>query len=1253
MHSVEEALGEKILVLDGAMGTMIQAQGLTEADFRGERWKDHPVELKGCNDLLCVTRPDIIGGIHRAYIDAGADIITSNSFNANAISLEEYGLAHQVSLVARAAAEVARREADEAMLREPDRKIWVAGSVGPTSKSLSMAQGLDEEGTPTTFDVLHNTYKEQITALVEGGVDIILIETIFDSLNAKAAILAAKEVAPQVPIIMSVTLTESGRTLAGQTLEAFATTIAHARPLALSLNCGFGVEGMVPHVEEMQPWPMRLAIYPNAGLPNRFGQYEETPEMMVEQIEPLLAEGKLNIVGGCCGTTPDHIRLIAQAAAKYKPRQVPERRSALYLAGLEAKTIDGESLFVNVGERCNVAGSRKFLRLIKEGSTGEALEIARKQVEAGAQVVDVNMDDAMLDSAEQMCSFLSAIGMDPDVARVPVMIDSSHWPTIVEGLKRVQGRPIVNSISLKEGPEKMLEKARVIKNMGAATVVMAFDEQGQADTYERKIEVCERAYRLLVDDGFPPEDIIFDPNVLAVATGIPEHNNYARDFLRAVEWIKTNLPGARVSGGLSNLSFSLRGNNYAREAMHSVFLSHAIPLGMDMAIVNAGALISVYDIPAYLREAINDVLLNRREDATDRLIALATEIKEKMDAEKGHGARTAAPEVVVTDPCARVAMMLRRGQAEGIEEPLQLALNELGSAIKVIDGPLMDGMNEVGRLFGEGKMFLPQVVKSAHAMKRAVAFLTPYIEQEKAQSGSSSAVGKVVIATVKGDVHDIGKNIVNVIMNCNGFEMVDMGVMVPGESIVDKAQRENADFVGLSGLITPSLEEMCNVARLMERRGMRIPLLLGGATTSALHTAVKIAPCYGGPVIYTRDAAMLPVIAKKIANPDTRDTVLAENAAKQESLRRSHEVEQSLLPLAEARRRAPHFEHHPEQYKPKQLGLFDIEIPLAEARSLINWRPFFATWKMDASMAQVALIEGCDHCRAQWLAATPQEQRAQAAEAMQLWKEANRLLDELASQDIKLRGRVIITHAASDGDDIVYEFEGQEYRLPTLRQQEPADGSPRLALSDFLAPVHPQTSSVAAHPTTPENEGEATLECAGEGRNAPCLLSDYIALFAVTTGTELAKAVNNLRERGDDYKALLYQSVADRLAEAATEWLHYHARHHLWGYADENEPINRDNLLRQYYQGIRPAIGYPSLPDQSLIFVTDKALKYSELGIQVTENGAMWPTASTTGLFIAHPDSRYHYLGSIGADQRRDYAHRRSLPLDTLSRFLP
>ncbi|MCC8177130.1 MAG: methionine synthase [Bacteroidales bacterium] len=1253
MHSVEEALSERILVLDGAMGTMIQAKGLVEEDFRGEHWANHPVELKGCNDLLCVTRPDVIADIHRAYIEAGADIITANSFNANAISLEEYGLADQVTLIARTAAEVARREADEAMLREPGHKIWVAGSVGPTSKSLSMAQSLDEDGVPTTFDLLHNTYKEQIAALVVGGVDIILVETIFDSLNAKAAILAAKEVAPLVPIILSVTLTESGRTLAGQTLEAFATAIAHAEPLALSLNCGFGVEGMVPHVEEAQPWPFRLAIYPNAGLPNRFGQYDETPEMMVAQIEPLLAAGQLNLVGGCCGTTPHHIRLIAKAAAKYKPRQVPERRSALYLAGLEAKTVDSDSLFVNVGERCNVAGSRKFLRLIKEGSTGEALEIARKQVEAGAQVVDVNMDDAMLDSSEQMCAFLSAIGIDPDVARVPVMIDSSHWPTIVEGLKRVQGRPIVNSISLKEGPEKMLEKARVIKNMGAATVVMAFDEQGQADTYERKIEVCERAYRLLVDDGFPADDIIFDPNVLAVATGIPEHNNYARDFLRAVEWIKKNLPGARVSGGLSNLSFSLRGNNYAREAMHSVFLSHAIPLGMDMAIVNAGALIPVNDIPADLREAIDDVLLNRRDDATDRLITLATEIKERMDAEKGKGTKAVEPEVVSADPCACVAMMLRRGQAEGIEEPLQLALNELGSAMKVIDGPLMDGMNEVGRLFGEGKMFLPQVVKSAHAMKRAVAFLTPYIEQEKAQSGSSSAVGKVVIATVKGDVHDIGKNIVNVIMNCNGFEMVDMGVMVPGESIVDKAQREGADFVGLSGLITPSLEEMCNVARLMERQGMRIPLLIGGATTSALHTAVKIAPCYGGPVIYTRDAAMLPVIAKKIANPDTREAVLAENAAKQESLRRTHEVEQTLLPLAEARRRAPRFEHHPEQYKPKNMGQFDIEIPLAEARALINWRPFFATWKLDASMAQVAQIQGCDHCRAQWLAGTPQKDPAQAAEAMQLWKEANRLIDELGRMGDTLRGRVIITRAGSEGDDIVYEYGGERYRIPTLRQQDPADGAPRIALSDFLAPV--KAAEGSRHSQAPDAEGSRHSQApdAEGSRHSQTELPDYMALFAVTTGVDLAKAINNLRERGDDYKALLYQSVADRLAEASTEWLHYHVRHRLWGYADENEPINCDNLLRQYYQGIRPAIGYPSLPDQSLIFITDKALKYNELGIQVTENGAMWPTASTTGLFIAHPDSRYHYLGAIGADQRRDYAHRRSLPLDTLSRFLP
>lgn len=1225
--SLAEALRRRVVVLDGAMGTMIQRLGLTEADFRGESFADWPVALKGCNDLLCLTCPDHIRKIHSDYIAAGADVIETNSFNANAVSMADYGLSDRVREINLAAAAVARSAADEAMSREPGRICWVAGSVGPTSKSLSMAQGLDEDPRDAlTWDGLVAAYFTQMRALIEGGVDLLLIETVFDGLNAKAAVYAARRsmeaAGRRLPLMVSVTLTESGRTLSGQTLDAFLTTISHAGPVAVALNCGFGADGMIRYVEALQTYPLPLAIYPNAGLPNRFGEYDETPATMASKLEPLLSGGMLNMVGGCCGTTPEHIRAIAGIAAKSPARVVPRPCREMKLAGLESVSVSPDRNFMNIGERCNVAGSRKFLRLIKERKMEEAIGIARGQVEAGAQMVDVNMDDAMLDTPAELADFISRVGMEPEVARVPLMIDSSSWDAVTAGLKRVQGRPIVNSISLKEGEDKFIERAMTVREMGAAVVVMAFDEKGQADTLDRKIEVCRRAYGLLTRAGFPAEDIIFDPNVLAVATGMESHNNYALDFLDALSWIKSNLPFAKVSGGLSNLSFSFRGNNYVREAMHSVFLFHAISRGMDMAIVNAAAIIPVDDIPADLRKAVEDVLFNTDAGATERLIAIAERIKSER---AGDAAPTQSVESAseARSSSERLELMVRRGVADGMESLLSEVMTELGSAVKVIDGPLMAGMNTVGRLFGEGKMFLPQVVKSAHAMKRAVAWLTPHIEREKAASGGASA-GKMVIATVKGDVHDIGKNIVDVIMRCNGFEMVDLGVMVPGEDIVDRAQSENADFIGLSGLITPSLEEMCRVARLMERRGMRIPLMIGGATTSALHTAVKIAPCYGGPVIYTRDAAMMPVVAQRLMNLSTRDAVLAEVADEQQRLRLNHERQQSLYTLAEARARAPKLQYDPESLKPSLPGSHDLAVSVAEASELINWRAFFAAWKLDASIAEVAEIGGCDHCRAQWLASKPVERRAHAAEGMQLWKEARRALSYIGRKVKEMKARVVICPAGSRGDDIVYEYDGVRHTLPTLRQQSRDGEKPRVALADFIAPMGADGS-----------------------------LCDYIGLFAVTAGPDVQAIINRRKEIGDDYGALLYQSVADRLVEAATELMHKRVRREFWGYAARGEDDNPRNLLRQYYQGIRPAIGYPSLPDQSLIFETDKSLHYRDMGIELTENGAMMPTASTTGFMFAHPDSRYFHLGHIGDDQRDDYAARRGLSRSDADRFLP
>ena len=1177
-NDLKKLLESRIVVLDGAMGTMIQRATLSESDFRGARYSDWHCELKGCNDVLVLTSPHVVADIYRQYLKAGADIIETDSFNANAISLSDYGLEHDVYEINHAAARLARSVADEF-----EQRKWVAGSVGPTNKSLSMSPSVDDPAARTlTWQRLVVAYVEQMRGLIDGGIDVLLIETVFDTLNAKAALWAAEEAMTaccrRVPIMLSVTLTESGRTLSGQTIEAFLASVSHVDLLSVGLNCGFGAQGMIPRLEELSAIAgCAVSVYPNAGLPNEMGEYDETSETMAINVRPMFEKGLVNIVGGCCGTTPNHIKAIAEIAKGYAPREIPKIKPSMRLSGLEMVEITPERMFVNVGERCNVAGSRKFLRLINEKNYSEALSIACKQVESGAQIVDVNMDDGMLDAQAEMSHFLRLLASEPDVARVPVMIDSSKWEVIQAGLECLQGKGIVNSISLKDGEDVFKLKAEYIKRMGAAVVVMAFDEKGQADSLERKIEVCHRAYRILTEDvEFKPYDIIFDPNILAVATGIEAHNAYALAFIQAVDWIKSNLPGAKVSGGVSNLSFSFRGNNTVREAMHSVFLYHAIAKGMDMAIVNAGAMIPYDEIDEKLRNAIEDVIFNRDEGATDRLIAIAQDIK--VSACDG---KTGEENNLSSDVTAQryLQQLIVRGRSELLEETLECVHKELGTALAVIDGPLMKGMNEVGHLFGDGKMFLPQVVKSARVMKQAVAWLNPLIESEK-QNDESKNAGKIIIATVKGDVHDIGKNIVAVIMRCNGYEVVDLGVMVPGEDIVARAVAENADIIALSGLITPSLEEMRHVAKLMQERALNIPLIVGGATTSELHTAVKIAPEYSGPVVHIRDAAMMPVIAQQLlAN---REEFLMDWTAKQGALRCKYlGAEVDLYSMKEAIARAPQLNYLPVE--PKVKGVNTYSISIAEARGYINWKPFYATWKVEET------------------------------NAAQLYKDAESLFDEL-ERDVTcdIKARVGILPAYRDGEAVVVSGE----RIEMLRQQKKTESNVSLSLCDYIAPKN-----------------------------------DFVGVFAVTVGRQIHDLILQAQERDDDYRAMLMQTVADRLVEAATEYIHKRVRIELWGYAiDEIE--NTTNLLRQYYQGIRPAVGYPSLPDQSVIFQLDKLIDLNEIGISLTENGAMLPASSICGLMIAHSESRYFVIGDIGVDQRTDYARRKGFSSEELKKFL-
>lgn len=1221
--NIQDIISSRILILDGAMGTMIQRYGLTEADYRGERFKDFPVLLKGNNDLLSLTRPDIIGEIHRAYLEAGADIIETNTFNATRVSMSDYHMQEYAREMNLAAARLARAAADEYTVKTPDKPRFVAGSIGPTNKTTSMSPNVEDPMyRALTFDELKSAYREQIEALIEGGVDLLLVETIFDTLNAKAAIFAAKEVIGErnIPVILSVTLSDkAGRTLSGQTLPAFVTSVSHARPLAIGLNCSFGAADMKPYLKELgRIAPFYISAYPNAGLPNQLGEYDETPERMAVQIKEYIDEGLVNIIGGCCGTTPAHIAEYDRLVAGKKPHRPAPAPAYLHLSGLEDLEVSPDINFLNIGERCNVAGSRKFLRLIQEKKYDEALDIARKQVEDGAQVLDVNMDDGLLDGVQEMTNFLNLLASDPDVARVPLMIDSSKWEVIEAGLKCTQGKSIVNSISLKNGESEFLHHADLVQKYGAAVVVMAFDEKGQADTFERRIEVCSRAYNLLTEHGFDPKDIIFDPNVLAIATGMDEHNNYAVDFIDTVRWIKANLPHAKVSGGVSNLSFSFRGNNYVREAMHSVFLYHAIQAGLDMGIVNPAQSVIYEDIPDDVKTLIEDVVLNRRPDAGERLTEYAQQIKNEQPSETVH---SETPEWRSLPVDERLSYALVKGIGDFMEEDIAEALKNYPRAVDIIDKPLMAGMNKVGDLFGSGKMFLPQVVKAARTMKKAVAILQPTIEAEKSSSGGSQKAGKILLATVKGDVHDIGKNIVSIVLACNNYEIIDLGVMVPPEKIIEAVRREQPDIVGLSGLITPSLEEMSIVAAEMEKAGFSIPLLIGGATTSKLHTALKIEPKYSqGAVVYVKDASQSPSAVANLLNAEGKNDFVENVRNEYRILRESgREKKVELVSLAEARQKkfkADWLGFEPDV--PRQLGRIVLQhIAVSEIVPFIDWKFFFHAWNLSAKFASVKNVDSCGNCRTQWLATFRDDERDKAQEAARLYDDAREMLRSFIENDVPYIKAVFGFYEAQSESDTIFIADRP---FPMLRQQRKNEKDEYLCLSDFIAPVESAKK-------------------------------DYIGAFAVTAGAGAESRLKKYENEGDEYAVLLMKSLLDRLAEAATEWLHAKVRREFWGYAAD-ESLAVAEMFAVKYRGIRPAVGYPSIPDQSVNFPLHEMLHSEEIGISLTENGVMYPNASVSGLFFAHPQAKYFAVGEISEEQLLDYARRKRRNAEDIRKFL-
>jgi 5-methyltetrahydrofolate--homocysteine methyltransferase len=1210
------ALDERILLLDGAMGTMIQSYTLGEAEYRGERFADWASDLKGNNDLLAITQPRIIREIHEQYLAAGADILETNTFNANRISMADYHMEGLAAEISREAARLARAAADAHAT--PERPRFVAGVLGPTNRTASISPDVNDPGFRNVdYDTLVAAYLEAARALVEGGSDLLLIETIFDTLNAKAAVFAVEalfeELGERLPVMISGTITDaSGRTLSGQTTEAFYNALRHARPVSIGLNCALGPYELRQYVEEMaRISECAVSAHPNAGLPNEFGGYDLGPEEMAREIGEWAQSGFLNIVGGCCGTTPEHIKAIGEAVAGQSPRAKPEIPVHCRLAGLEPLTLDETTGFVNVGERTNVTGSARFKRLILDDNYSEALEVARQQVENGAQIIDINMDEAMLDGVQAMRTFLNLVASEPDISRVPVMIDSSKWSIIEAGLKCVQGKGVVNSISLKEGEGPFLEQAELLRRYGAAVIVMAFDEQGQADTLARKVEICTRSYRLLTERvGLPPEDIIFDPNIFAIATGIEEHNNYGVDFIEATREIKRTLPHAHVSGGVSNVSFSFRGNNPVREAIHSVFLYHAVQAGMDMGIVNAGQLAVYDDLPEELREQVEDVVLNRRPDAGDRLVDLAPKYA-------GTGAASESKEDLAWRDWP-VAKRLEHALVKGIDafvvEDTEEARQSFERPIQVIEGPLMDGMNVVGDLFGAGKMFLPQVVKSARVMKKAVAHLIPYIEAEK-QEGSRS-VGKILMATVKGDVHDIGKNIVGVVLQCNNFEVVDLGVMVPAQKILDTAREVDADVIGLSGLITPSLEEMAHVAKEMQRQGFEVPLLIGGATTSRAHTAVKIEPGYeAGPTVWVKDASRAVGVAQSLISEDLKTDYVAKVREEYEQVRVQHagrQRKEKWLKLADARANKPAIDW--AGYSPVEPGFLGVRMlddyPLAELAEYIDWTPFFHAWEMRLSYPKIL------------------DDAERGEEARKLFADAKDMLKRIVDEQWLTARAVFGFFPASQvgEDDIELYTDGSRserlMQLHHLRQQsEKPGGKPNYCLADFVAP---KDSGVA----------------------------DYMGAFAVTAGIGIDEHVARFEAEHDDYAAIMLKALADRLAEAFAERLHERVRTEYWGYAND-ESFSNDELIAEQYRGIRPAPGYPACPDH-----TEKGLLWelldveARIGLSITESYAMVPTAAVSGWYFAHPESRYFGLGRINREQVEDYAKRKDLSVEEIERWL-
>ncbi len=1248
MEHLRSLLSQRILVLDGAMGTMIQRHKLTEADFRGSRFAGHPRELRGNSDVLVLTRPDVIGGIHHDYLEAGADIIETDTFSSTAVAQADYGLEPVVYELNVAAAKLAKAAAAAWTAKTPHRPRFVAGSIGPTNRTLSISPDVNNPAfRAITFDQLREAYEEQVRGLIDGGADLLLLETIFDTLNAKAGIVAVENVFEEkgvrLPLMISVTITDrSGRTLSGQTLDAFYAAIGHARPFSVGINCALGARDMRPYLEELSRIAeCYVSSYPNAGLPNAFGQYDEQPEETAALIRDFAASGFVNIVGGCCGTTPDHIKAIAGAVEGIRPRQLPadswlhgsvfqgERgltparsgpaaASALpspaspgpqalsRFSGLETLTIRPDSNFQMIGERTNVTGSARFARLIKSGNYAEAVQVAADQVRGGANMIDVNMDEGMLDSEQAMTTFLSYIATEPEIARVPVMIDSSKWSVLEAGLKCIQGKGVVNSISLKEGEADFLHKAKLVRRYGAGVVVMAFDEQGQADTIERKVAICQRAYRLLTEQaGFDPADIIFDPNILAIATGLEEHNNYAVNYIEAIRVIKRTCPGVKVSGGVSNLSFSFRGNDVVREAIHSAFLFHAIKAGMDMGIVNAGQLVVYEDIPKDLLEHVEDIIFNRRPDATERMVQFADTVKgagRKRQADLGWRSGTVE---------ARLSHALVHGVVDFIEADVEEARQKYPRPLEIIEGPLMDGMKIVGDLFGAGKMFLPQVVKSARAMKKAVAYLLPFMEEEKLRTGATaSSQGRILMATVKGDVHDIGKNIVGVVLACNNYEVIDLGVMVPAAKILDEAVARKADIVGLSGLITPSLDEMTFVAREMDRRGFTTPLLIGGATTSRQHTAVKIAPEYSGPVVHVLDASRAVDVMSSLLG-DRRDEYDRANRASQGETREKYasRKDRPLAAYAAARANRQQFDWEDHVIaSPWFVGRRYLDdVPLADLARYIDWTYFFSAWELKGRFPGIL------------------EHPQYGAAARELYEHARALLKRIIDEKLlTARGVYGFWPANSEGDDIiVYTDDSRRAelaRFPMLRQQDVAgDSRPNRSLADLIAP---RESGVP----------------------------DYLGMFAVTAGIGADDLVRRFEGEHDDYNAIMVKAIADRLAEAFAEYLHAKARKD-WGYG-KNEQLSSEDVIAEKYRGIRPAFGYPACPDHSEKFKLFELLDAGRQGISLTEHGAMLPAASVSGLYFSHPEAKYFNVGRIGRDQLESYAARKGVTIEEAERWL-